>query len=51
MSGTFAGKTIAITGASGGIGQCLCRHLGEEDATIAAIDRSDRVLEPPEVLA
>lgn len=51
MSGTFAGKTIAITGASGGIGQFLCRHLGEEDATIAAIDRSDRVLELPEGLA
>ena len=45
MAGQFAGKTIAITGAAGGIGQWLCRFFGEEGATIAAIDRSDRVLD------
>src|SRR5665213_2154377 len=51
MTRAFAGKTIAITGASGGIGQSLCRFFGEEGATIAAIDRSDRVLELPEAFA
>jgi len=51
MSGMFAGKTIAITGASGGIGRSLCRFFGEEGATIAAIDRSDEVLALPEALA
>ena len=43
MSGAFTGKTIAITGAAGGIGQWLCRFFGEEGATIAALDRSDKV--------
>lgn len=45
MSGQFAGKTIAITGAAGGIGQWLCRFFGEEGATIAAIDRVEKVNE------
>src|SRR3569623_2726295 len=44
MSGAFWGKTIAITGAAGGIGQWLCRFFGQEGATIAALDRSDKVL-------
>lgn len=44
MSGAFTGKTIAITGAAGGIGQWLCRFFGEEGATIAALDRSDKVM-------
>jgi NAD(P)-dependent dehydrogenase (short-subunit alcohol dehydrogenase family) len=43
MSGAFEGKTIAITGAAGGIGQWLCRFFGQEGATIAALDRSDKV--------
>ena len=43
MSGQFAGKTIAITGAAGGIGQWLCRFFSEEGARIAALDRSERV--------
>ena len=43
MSGQFAGKTVAITGAAGGIGQWLCRFFGAEGATIAALDRSDKV--------
>lgn len=50
MSGAFAGKTIAITGAAGGIGQWLCRFFGEEGATIAALDRSDKVLALPQAL-
>ena len=30
MSGQFSGKTVAITGAAGGIGQWLCRFFGQE---------------------
>lgn len=45
MSGIFAGKTVAITGAAGGIGRHLCRHFAALGATIAAIDRSEDVLE------
>jgi len=36
---TLTGKTVAITGADGGIGQALCRYFGAEGAKIAAIDR------------
>lgn len=43
MSTAFAGRTIAITGAAGGIGQWLCKFFAEEGATIAALDRSDVV--------
>ncbi len=43
MSGQFAGKTIAVTGAAGGIGQSLCRFFGQEGATIAALDRTQRL--------
>lgn len=43
MSKAFSGKTIAITGAAGGIGKWLCQFFGEEGATIAALDRSDKV--------
>jgi NAD(P)-dependent dehydrogenase (short-subunit alcohol dehydrogenase family) len=50
MSKAFLGKTIAITGAAGGIGQWLCKFFGEEGATIAALDRSDKVLDLPETL-
>lgn len=50
MSDAFAGKTIAITGAAGGIGQWLCRFFGEEGASIAALDRSDKVHELCETL-
>ncbi|MEQ1768826.1 MAG: SDR family oxidoreductase [Devosia sp.] len=45
MSGAFAGRTIAITGAAGGIGRWLCRFFGMEGAVIAALDRSDKVEE------
>ncbi|MBL0373472.1 SDR family oxidoreductase [Rhizobium sp. KVB221] len=44
MTNTFLDKTVAITGASGGIGQALCRQLGARGARIAALDRSDAVL-------
>jgi NAD(P)-dependent dehydrogenase (short-subunit alcohol dehydrogenase family) len=50
MSGQFAGKTVAITGAAGGIGQWLCRFFGQEGAVIAALDRSDKVDELADTL-
>lgn len=43
MSNSFKGKTVAITGAAGGIGQWLCRYFGAEGATIAAFDKSEQV--------
>ncbi|HQZ14023.1 MAG TPA: SDR family oxidoreductase [Devosia sp.] len=43
MTKAFEGKTIAITGAAGGVGQWLCRFFGEEGATIAALDRVEKV--------
>ena len=39
----FTGKVVAITGAAGGIGQALCRHIGGQGAVIAALDRSEAV--------
>jgi NAD(P)-dependent dehydrogenase (short-subunit alcohol dehydrogenase family) len=50
MTQSFAGKTVAITGAAGGVGQWLCRFFGAEGAAIAAIDRSDKVLDLPDLL-
>lgn len=43
MSGRFGGKTIAITGAAGGIGRQLCRFFGAEGAALALLDRDERV--------
>ncbi len=40
---SFAGKTVAITGAAGGIGQALCRFFAAEGAKIAALDIRDDV--------
>jgi len=50
MSRRFQDQIIAITGAAGGIGQVLCRYLGNEGAGIAALDRNERVLEFVEAL-
>ncbi len=50
MSGQFAGKTVAITGAAGGIGQWLCRFFGREGARIAALDRNEKVFELADAL-
>lgn len=47
----FTGKVIAITGAAGGIGQALCRHFGGEGAAVAALDRSEAVVELIQTLA
>lgn len=43
MSTRFAGKTVAITGAAGGIGRQLCRFFGAEGAALALLDRDERV--------
>ena len=43
MTATFAGKTVAITGAAGGIGQALCRFFGADGATIFALDHNASV--------
>jgi NAD(P)-dependent dehydrogenase (short-subunit alcohol dehydrogenase family) len=39
----FNAKTVAITGAAGGIGQALCRYFAGEGAAIAAIDKNPAV--------
>src|SRR5262245_62696536 len=39
----FSGKTVAITGAAGGIGQALCRYFAGEGAAIAALDKSEEI--------
>ena len=45
MSDMFTGKTIAITGAAGGIGRALSRFFAEEGAALALTDRSPAVLD------
>lgn len=44
MSG-FAGKTVLITGAAGGIGQALCRHFAGLGARIGALDKDGAALD------
>ncbi|MCF1742028.1 SDR family oxidoreductase [Paradevosia shaoguanensis] len=36
----FTGKTIVVTGAAGGIGQCLCLWFGQRGARIIGIDKA-----------
>ncbi|MUG96447.1 SDR family NAD(P)-dependent oxidoreductase [Scytonema sp. UIC 10036] len=42
---TIAGKTVVLTGASGGIGVFIARALAREKATVVAISRSHESLE------
>jgi NAD(P)-dependent dehydrogenase (short-subunit alcohol dehydrogenase family) len=35
----YAGKTVIVTGAAGGLGQALCRAFAAEKAKIVAVDR------------
>ncbi len=37
----FAGKTVVITGAAGGLGRSLCLRFAAADAFIAALDRDE----------
>ena len=37
---SMAGKTVAISGATGGLGQELCRHLAGLGATLLLLDRN-----------
>jgi NAD(P)-dependent dehydrogenase (short-subunit alcohol dehydrogenase family) len=46
----FRHRVVAITGAAGGIGQELCRYFAEQGAAIAALDRTDTVLELADAL-
>ena len=39
-AGTLSGKRVAITGATGGIGMELCRHLAHLDAELILLNRS-----------
>lgn len=39
----FAGKTILVTGAAGGIGQQICRLFAQRGGRIAALDRNAEV--------
>ena len=41
----FAGKTVLVTGAAGGIGQALCRHFAGLGARIGALDKNGAALE------
>ena len=41
----FRGKTVAVTGAAGGIGQSLCRHFSGEGAVVFALDKSPEIKE------
>jgi NAD(P)-dependent dehydrogenase (short-subunit alcohol dehydrogenase family) len=34
----FAGRTVVVTGAAGGLGNALCRRFGEAGASIAVLD-------------
>ena len=46
----FAGKTVLITGAAGGIGQSLARTFAEKGAALALLDKVDTVLEVAKAL-
>ena len=37
---TLVGKTVAVTGTTGGIGKALCRHLASIGASLVLVDRN-----------
>ena len=39
---SLAGKTVAITGATGGLGRALCRHLAALGASLLLLDRNSQ---------
>jgi short-subunit dehydrogenase len=40
----FAGRTIIVTGAGSGLGECLALQLGRKGATVACVDRNEALL-------
>lgn len=44
MARDFAGKTVAVTGAAGGLGRALCLRFAAAGARIVALDRDAAVL-------
>lgn len=42
---SLAGKTVLVTGATGGIGKVLCSHLVKEGANLELMARDERALE------
>lgn len=47
----FAGKTVLITGAAGGIGQSLARTFASKGASLALLDKTDTVADVAKTLA
>ncbi|MER6979553.1 SDR family NAD(P)-dependent oxidoreductase [Streptomyces carpinensis] len=41
----FAGRTVVVTGAGGGVGQVLVRGFGEQGARVVAVDRDTAALD------
>jgi NAD(P)-dependent dehydrogenase (short-subunit alcohol dehydrogenase family) len=44
--GGFAGRSVVVTGASGGIGRAVCQALAEAGAVVIAVDISPAAVEP-----
>lgn len=44
MARDFSGKTVAITGAGGGLGRALCLRFAATGARVVALDRDDAAL-------
>ncbi|MBP9655460.1 MAG: SDR family NAD(P)-dependent oxidoreductase, partial [Rhodocyclaceae bacterium] len=45
MAREFAGRTVVVTGAAGGLGRALCLRFAAAGARVAALDRDDAVLQ------
>lgn len=44
-AGAFEGRVILVTGATGGIGEAVCRRLAEAKATVVLLDKDLKALE------
>ena len=47
---SLRGKTVAVTGSTGGLGQALCRHLARLEADLILLDRNPRRAEQADAL-